>query len=863
MDTFGAWLRQQRSQLKLTREQFAERVGCSVALLRKIEDGERRPSTQIAELIANSLNIPAADRATFIRVARGELNLERLPASLKPVAIPIVPPAPRPRVNLPVLPTPLIGRQREVEELSQLLRDPACRLLTLVGPGGMGKTRLAIETATQMRDVFDHGVYFVPLASVGSINAVISTIANAIHFAFYGPSDPKVQLLNYLREKQVLLLLDNLEHLLGGESQPETIVELLLEILQQAAQVKLLITSRESLELQDEWVFEVQGLPVPESIAAEGSAQNTSVELFLQRARRAHVGFSARVDDYPAIARICWLVGGSPLGIELAAAWVRTLSCDEIAQQIERGLDFLSVTTRDLPTRHRSMRAVFDHSWKLLPEEEQQVLARLSVFRGGFRREAAEQIAGATLSTLSALVAKSLVRRSGENRYDLHELVRQFAAENLSKNNDEQITTQNRHSQYYLTSFGRADGRMHSPTQREALAEWTAEMDNIRVAWNWAITQSEFGLIEETLRAFAMLYETRGWYREGLDMLGRAIDRLEGAHGPSPTDRTGQATLGHLLTNRALLTIRLGQHAEAQAMLERSLEILRPLNATRLLVEPITFLGVVMSLTGDYARALDLVAEAREKALAVGDRVFAATSLSLHANFSRLTGQSGDQHARLQAAVAEWRAVGDPRFIAYGLNFLGQSALALGRFDEARQALEESVELNTSVGARWNLGHAFQGLGAVAQAQGEYRRAADLFLKAVDTFTELGGLFYIGQSLAQMGRSLFALGDDIEAERIWRESLRIATEIHGMPVVLEALVGIASLWGKKGETQSALELLLIVLDHPACDQETKNRAEKLCAELTAQLTTRQIEAIQVQAQARPFETVVNEVLKQV
>jgi tetratricopeptide (TPR) repeat protein len=315
------------------------------------------------------------------------------------------------------------------------------------------------------------------------------------------------------------------------------------------------------------------------------------------------------------------------------------------------------------------------------------------------------------------------------------------------------------------------------------------------------------------------------------------------------------------LTNRALLTFRLGQHAEAQAMLERSLEILRPLNDTRLLAEPITYLGVVMSLTGDYARALDLVAEAREKALEAGDRVFAATSLSLHANFSRLTGQSGDQHARLQAAVAEWRAVGDPRFIAYGLNFLGQSALALGRFDEARKALEESVELNTSVGARWNLGHAFQGLGAVAQAQGEHRRAADLFLKAVDTFTELGGLFYIGQSLAQMGRSLFALGNDVEAERIWRESLRIAAEIRGVPVVLEALVGIASLRAKRGETQSAFELLLIALNHPACDQETKNRADRLRAELETQLTPTQIEAIRVRAGEKSFEAVVQDLLK--
>jgi tetratricopeptide (TPR) repeat protein len=344
-------------------------------------------------------------------------------------------------------------------------------------------------------------------------------------------------------------------------------------------------------------------------------------------------------------------------------------------------------------------------------------------------------------------------------------------------------------------------------------------------------------------------------------MLGHAIDRLEAIHGPSPVDRTGQAALGHLLTNRALLTFRLGQHAEAQAMLERSLEILRTLGDTRLLVEPITYLGVVMSLTGDYAKALDLVAEAREKALAVGDRVFAATSLSLHANISRLTGQSGDQHARLQAAVAEWREVGDPRFIAYGLNFLGQSALALGRFDEARKALEESVELNQSVGARWNLGHAFQGLGAVAQAQGEYRRAADWFLQAVDTFTELGGLFYLGQGLTQMGRSLFALGNDVEAERIWRKSLRIAAEIRGMPVVLEALVGIASLRAKRGETQSALELLLMVLNHPACDQETENRASALQAGVEAQLMPTEIETIRAHAGEKTIEAVVEDLLR--
>src|SRR5512143_3944869 len=379
MDTFGAWLRQQRTHLKLTREQLAERVGCSVALLRKIEDGERRPSTQIAELIANTLNIPEADRATFVRVARGELNLERLPAVLKPVAIPITPLAPR--VNLPVLPTPLIGRQREVEELGQLLRDPHCRLLTLVGPGGMGKTRLAIETASHVQTIFADGVYFVPLAPVSATRFIVPVIADAIGFTFQSASliDPRIQLFSYLKEKQALLLVDNLEHLLA-----EPGIEVLAELLANASQVKLLTTSRESTGLPGEWIFEVQGLPVPESGQGEASAPNTSVELFLQRARRAHVGFNAAPEDYPSIVRICRLLEGLPLGIELAAAWVRTLSCDEIAGEIERGLDFLSVSARDLPARHRSMHAVFDHSWELLSEEEQGVLCRLSVFRGGF-----------------------------------------------------------------------------------------------------------------------------------------------------------------------------------------------------------------------------------------------------------------------------------------------------------------------------------------------------------------------------------------------------------------------------------------------------------------------------------------------
>jgi predicted ATPase len=366
MNTFGEWLQQQRTHRRLTREEFANRVGCSVAMLRKIETGERRPSTQIAELMANAFEIPPAEHATFVRVARGELSVDRLHPESKPIATATISSR---KTNLPLFPTPLIGREREVEQLSQLLRDPQCRLLALVGPGGIGKTRLAIETAAQVQDVFANGVYFIPLASVNTTRFIVPVIADAIGFTFQSANraDPKTQLFGYLKEKQVLLLPDNLEQLLT-----EPGIELLPELLGHAPQVKLLATSRESLGLQEEWVFEVEGLPVPESIYAEGSAQNTSVELFLQRARRAHVGFNATPEDYPAILRICQLVDGMPLAIELAAAWVRALSCDEIAREIEHGMDFLSISARDIPARHRSMRAVFDHSWKLLTEESSE-----------------------------------------------------------------------------------------------------------------------------------------------------------------------------------------------------------------------------------------------------------------------------------------------------------------------------------------------------------------------------------------------------------------------------------------------------------------------------------------------------------
>jgi predicted ATPase len=625
-----------------------------------------------------------------------------------------------------------------------------------------------------------------------------------------------------------------------------------------------LTTSREQLNLRPEWAFEVQGLPVPSSTALENVESNSAVALFMQRAKQVNAKLAPTPEDLPAIIRICQLVEGLPLGVELAATWLRTLNCEEIAHEIERGLGILSISVRALPASHRSMYAAFEHSWKLLTEEEQVVLMQLSAFRGGFRREAAKQVADATLAVLSGLVTKSLVRRSSARRYDLHELIRQFAAEQLTQRPHVQATTQARHGRFYLTFFGQADGRFRSSAQRETLAELTAEMDNFRSAWAWAVTHGGFLLIEQTMRMFFRLYDTRGWFREGVELLDRALNALEMTHGHSPPHRTEQVALGHILATRSWFAYRLADYEQAKRMLERSLDILRPLNEPRVLVESVTYLGIVMEVTGNYARAVELCSEGLEIAKAIGDRWFATLCLTLHTAVVGLTlGTLKPEltHERLQSAVADWRLIGDPNLLANGLNFLSRSALRLGRYDEARAAMEENVALNSSIGFGWGLGAAYRELGIVAQAEGKHQQAMVMFRKSLATFTELGGSWWVARVLAEMGISILALGNEAEAGRVWREALRIATDIHATPVELQALAGFASLQAKQGDMEHALELLLIVLNHPASSRETKNRANDLRADLEAQLTPTQVEAIQAHAGERIFEAVVEGLLR--
>jgi tetratricopeptide (TPR) repeat protein len=308
----------------------------------------------------------------------------------------------------------------------------------------------------------------------------------------------------------------------------------------------------------------------------------------------------------------------------------------------------------------------------------------------------------------------------------------------------------------------------------------------------------------------------------------------------------------------------MARYEQAQPMLERSLELLRPLEELTVLVEPVCRLGMLMEVTGNYARASQLYSEGLEISTAIGDRWYAAlcrTCANALAVTAHMADKPEDAYEGLQSAVAEWRLIGDRRMTAFGLRLLSHSAFALERYDEVRAALEESVALNSSVGDRWGLGSAYRGLGIVAQALGQHQEAAAMFAKSLDTFTELGGSWWVARVLSDRGRSVFALGNQTEAKRIWHESLRIATEIHATPVALETLASLASLLAEPAEKEYALELLLLVLNHPASLQETKNRAARLRAELEGQLPSTRVEAIQAHIGEKTLEAIVEDLLK--
>jgi len=429
--SFGAWVRRRRRALDLTQSQLGELSACTESAIRKIEADERRPSRRIAERMADALRIAADEREAFIDAARGEARIDRLEdsAHLPPVA----------PGNLPPLGSTIVGREADLRLIASRLADPGSRLLTLTGPGGIGKSRLAQAAGVAHQALYPDGVWFVPLASVPTEDVLVSSIAQVFGITFGPDAPPLVQLAAHLRPRAALLILDNFEHLLGATG---TVVAL----LDAAPSLKVLVTSRERLDVSSEWLLPLDGLACD---APEGEVA-PAVQLFCERAQRMRADFPQDRAELAQAAAICRLVGGMPLAIELAAAWVRLLGCDEIHDEISHNLDFLQGSTRDATARHASLRATFQHSMDRLTQHEREAFAGLSLFRSPFDREAARAVAGASLSTLADLADKSLLRALGGGRFTVHELLRQFGAELLASDPASAESRRLAHAEYFI-----------------------------------------------------------------------------------------------------------------------------------------------------------------------------------------------------------------------------------------------------------------------------------------------------------------------------------------------------------------------------------------------------------------------------
>lgn len=734
-----------------------------------------------------------------------------------------------PKHNLPQQPTSLIGRKEELTRVAERLNDRDCRLLTIVGPGGIGKTRLAVEAASRTASTFADGVHFVDLQPVETTD-FLSAVADALTLSLSGRERPQSQLFKYLRDKKALLLLDNFEHLLSKAT-------FLSKLLSQAPSITLLVTSREPLNLQQEWLYPLHGLSVPPDSAADKDDTNIAdygaVKLFRERARRVQPDFSLK-EERRQVVRICRLVEGLPLALELSASWVRTLTCAEIADEIEHNLDFLSKPLRDVPERHRSMQAVFAQTWSLLPEAEQRVFRQLSVFRGGFQREAAADVAGADLAVLSTLVDKCMVRR--ERRYHIHELLRQFGAEKLQSSPEEADAVQERHVAYYASFLHQRTNAMNGLYQRRAAMEIAAEWDNIRAAWQRAIAGKNVDAIGRAASTLFFFCQLRSRFLEGAEALKRAATCVT----QQPVSKKRDLIRARLFNHEGWLRIRVGELGRAHEILEQSRALYKEYDAA-----PPPYMGgdssvplaLVALIRGDSQQAVALCESARQTAAAREDKhnlAFAHYGLA-GARLSQGAYDAAYRHAEQACMLA--REVGNRWFLAYPLIEWGNVAQAMGNYKEAEQHYRASYALKEEFGAPEGMAVTLSHLGEIAIQQGRYQEATDHFRQSLELYRDLNDRGGLATCLKGLGQVAHATQDFQSASQRFRQALQIASEIEFWPLVCAILIDAAALLNALDRPALPVTLLTLVQKHPASRHETRRTARQQLEEYESRMAT--------------------------
>lgn len=801
ISTFGQWLKQRRRELDLTQEAIAESVACSTDTVYKIEAGRRRPSRQMAELLAECLDVPPDERLAFVQWARGASHIpppiahsstEPAPdasrlqtspptsasAELRPVS-PTLTFAPRPSTSLPLLPTTLIGRERDLARAKALLWRSSTRLLTLLGPPGIGKTSLGIAVASALQSDFKDGLVYVPLGPIRDPALVGAAIAEGL-----GVRETPAQTLldglqSALRDKQILLVLDNFEQVVEAAT-------LVSHLLASATGLKVLVTSRLALHLRGEKVLAVPPLDVPGSgfDNFEEVGNIGSVALFVERAQDVDPDFALNASTAKDVAAICTRLEGLPLAIELAAAKLRVLTLPGLLARLEGRLALLTDGRRDAPTHQQTLRKAIESSYDLLSAREQEVFRRLGVFTGVITLEAAGAIAGADLDTLAALVDQSLIypqravegegregeRRDIETRFAMLEMIREYALERLEQSGEAKAVRR-LHAEYYQALLKSATLEWSDPGEGEWLDRLDVERHNLRSALRWATTPDEdHGVeIEMALSMSAVLWNfwnKRGYISEGRDELEAVLSLTDSLF----PEGLLSAEYAKVLAGAGRLAINQDDNDVARRYLERSREIARRL--------------------GDDV--------AGKKALS-----YALTGLMIIADCDRnytLLRQLGEERLALH------KALGDEPGKAAALTALGKEAQHEGNYDLARRLYQESLDIARKLGGKGGVGAGCFNLAVVAQAQSDYEAARSFNEESLTIWREQGNKNGIAITLYRMGSIARQQGNYTEALMYLTESLAIYHELGNRGNISRCLANLSAVWCAQGNAAQAARL---------------------------------------------------------
>jgi serine/threonine protein kinase/tetratricopeptide (TPR) repeat protein len=698
----------------------------------------------------------------------------------------------RAKHNLPAQTTPFVGRESELSELTKLLDNPKIRLITIVAQGGMGKTRLALELAEQYSSQsqllpeisgrgFKDGTYFVELAPLSDPHSIIPAIAEATGYQFQSDGrDQKQQVLDFLSNKNMLLLLDNYEHLMEGAS-------LVTDILKAAPNVKILTTSRQRLSQSGETVFNLEGMDSAAWETPDDALEYAAAKLFLQGAKRAKPDFEITADNMDAIARICKLVEGLPLGILLAASWVAMLSAEEIASEITKSLDFLGSDLSDMPERQRSMRAVFDYSWDLMTDDERAVFMKLAVFRGGFTREAAEAVAGANLRTLMSLLNKSLIRRDAQSgRYDIHELLRQYVNKRLENAAQIEPVIQGM-TQFYIDMMEHEENYFLGASFIDALTRIKPEIDNIHVVLQWAF-HNNLQMMSRLASSLWLFWDSQGLYDEGQEWLQRSLQ--ETAINPPQT----LAKLYYGLSN--FLYIR-GNYQSSLELAQLSLENYQLVEDKKWIARTVSLIGAAQIELKQWSEAQISLDTAIHLSHETKDYWCLGASLGRLAQVIEKTTNNEDVESLILQGISYLELSGDMRAIAYGFHFLGSIYARKGALKKAQDAFGKSLTLFRGAGDRRGEAISTGQLGAIAmqlsnfQEAVQYQEAAykisysigDRRSIALASFNLSLALYELSQYRASLDYCLHA----ISIFRTWSSNIRYQNSLLIMSKILVAL----------------------------------------------------------------------------